>query len=408
MDVTHYTSPDPAPDSDHDELRRGIARAWAALVDQADAVADDITRRLIERDKEWHETVGPEFRAELRHNTREHVRRGVRTMAGLSSDGETTSLWRETGRRRARQGVPLELVLNAYTIGTRVMWEALLTQQATLGIDDRVLVHAGRRIWSNLDVQNSVMSAAYRKEAALMQRRDLHLQGRLLDGLVEGRGADPQFAAEVQEVLGVGADDPIACVVAPFDGHRDSPLRAPDDRLDDADIASYWQVRGDLHFGLVVLIGTTLDDLVCHLRPCATGRVGIAGAPEGISGFGTAFQLAGRTVDTIARGSVDVAVVDDRLPQVLLASSPAATGLLVRRTLGPVLAMPRHQSDVLLGTLRALLAHNGSPTHAAESLYCHRNTVIYRMRQVKELTGRSIADPDDRLLLSLALMGLDV
>jgi DNA-binding PucR family transcriptional regulator len=58
---------------------------------------------------------------------------------------------------------------------------------------------------------------------------------------------------------------------------------------------------------------------------------------------------------------------------------------------------------MLLATLRALLAHDGSPTHAAEELYCHRNTVIYRMKQIERLTGRSLTDPRDKMLLWLAV-----
>ncbi|HEY0772799.1 MAG TPA: helix-turn-helix domain-containing protein, partial [Nocardioidaceae bacterium] len=63
-------------------------------------------------------------------------------------------------------------------------------------------------------------------------------------------------------------------------------------------------------------------------------------------------------------------------------------------------------AEVLLTTLIALLEHNGSPTHAAEALYCHRNTVIYRLKQIEQLTGRSLQVPRDRLLLVLALMAI--
>jgi DNA-binding PucR family transcriptional regulator len=42
--------------------------------------------------------------------------------------------------------------------------------------------------------------------------------------------------------------------------------------------------------------------------------------------------------------------------------------------------------------------------HATEALYCHRNTVIYRAKQIEELTGRSLSDPRDKLLLSLGLL----
>jgi DNA-binding PucR family transcriptional regulator len=61
------------------------------------------------------------------------------------------------------------------------------------------------------------------------------------------------------------------------------------------------------------------------------------------------------------------------------------------------------QAETLLATLRTLLAHDGSPTHAAAELYCHRNTVIYRMKQIERLTGRDLADPRDKMLLWLAV-----
>ncbi|HYJ68690.1 MAG TPA: helix-turn-helix domain-containing protein [Nocardioidaceae bacterium] len=71
------------------------------------------------------------------------------------------------------------------------------------------------------------------------------------------------------------------------------------------------------------------------------------------------------------------------------------------------LEQPPHQAEVLLATLSALVAHNGSPTHAAKEVFCHRNTVIYRMRQIATLTGRDLSDARDRLLFSLALMAAD-
>ncbi len=88
----------------------------------------------------------------------------------------------------------------------------------------------------------------------------------------------------------------------------------------------------------------------------------------------------------------------------LLAGSPQVVPLLLRETLGRLLAQPEPQARTLLDTLAALLRHDGSPTHAAEELYCHRNTVIYRLKQIEELTGRSLADPRDKLLLELAVL----
>ena len=74
------------------------------------------------------------------------------------------------------------------------------------------------------------------------------------------------------------------------------------------------------------------------------------------------------------------------------------------QTVGPLLAQPPHVADTLLETLAALLAHDGSAKHAAEALYCHRNTVIYRTRQIEELTGLRLSDPRDKLLLTLGVL----
>ncbi len=388
-------------------LKREIARAWASLLDRADAIADDIALTLLAKEKEWYDAAGPELRADIRNSTREHVRRGIRTMAGLADDDEKAiHIWRETGRRRARQGVPMEHVLNAYSLGTRVLWEALLEQRGNLdlGFDDHVLLTAGQRIWSALDVQNATLVDSYRRESARLQRRDLQRQQGLLDGLVEGRGTDPRFATEAREVLGIGAEEPVVCVVGHFDGSLEGPLRAPEDRLERAGLVSYWHVRAGAYFGLVPTGPLDLPAVVATLEPAVTGRVGVAASPEGLSGFATAYQLAARAADTLPRGAQQVVSVSDRLPEVLLGGNPAVTALLVTETLAPLLAQPPGQATLMLQTLQALLDHDGSPTHAAEQLFCHRNTVIYRMKQIEQLTGRSLQDPRDKLLLSLGLM----
>ena len=390
-----------------DDLRARIAQAWASLLDRSTAIADDITLTLMENDHDYYDGAGPQLRADVRANTREHVRRGILTMARLAEpEDEAIHLWRETGRRRARQGVPMELVLNAYSLGTRVLWEALLEQRNNpdLRIDDHVLLIAGQRIWSALDVQNATLVEFYRRESTRLQRRDLQRQQSFLDGLVEGRGADPVFASEAHDVLGIGADDPVACVVAHFDGSLDEPLRAPEDRLESAGVYSYWHVRGGAFFGLIPTNELTLPKLIELLQPAVAGRVGVALSIDGVSGFATAYQLAGRVAETLPRGSQQIVSVADRLPEVLLGASPEVTSLLVSETLGAILAQPPQQAGVLLETLQALFANDASPTHAAKQLYCHRNTIIYRMKQIESLTGRSLQDPRDKLILALGLM----
>jgi hypothetical protein len=386
---------------------RAVQTAWAALLPRSDEIADTITLTLLVRDQEIYERVGPDLRVDVRQSTREHIRRGIEVLAGTSdAPSSAIELWRETGRRRARQQVPLETVLNAYTLGTRVLWEALVEHGVASGADtdEHVLLVAGQRVWSALDVQNAVLVEAYRRESTRMQRQDLQRQQSALDALAEGRGADPDFAAEARDLLGIAADARVACVVALFDGSLDEPLGAVEDRLERIDVTCHWHVRTGRFFGLLSGALPEPDELVALIVPHATGRVGIASSPEGVAGFATAFQLATRAAESLERGETRVVSVTDRLPEVLLAGSPQITPLLMQETLGPLLAQPEPLATTLLETLAALLRHDGSPTHAAEELFCHRNTVIYRARQIEQITGRTLTSPRDKMLLGLAMM----
>ena len=396
MDAARVPTLEPA-------MEREIERAWASLLGQADAIADDITLTLLARDPYWSEQR-PDRQADLRASTREHIRRGIQTMAGIPDpDQRAIDVWRDTGRLRARQGVPMDRVLSAYTLGTRTLWEALL-RQGWEDIGEHLLVFAGQKLWAALDVQNAILVESYRRETTRMQRRDLQRQQTFLDGLVEGRGADPDFAREAREELGIGGDESILCVVAPFADPLDEPLRAPDDRLERAGIVSHWHVRGGNYFGLVSRGGLTVRHVAEQLSPCVAGRVGVAACADGLAGFATAYQLASRAAESLPRGVHRLVALADRLPEVLLAGSPEVVPVLVAETVGPILSQPPQLADTLLETLAALLAHDGSPTHAASALYCHRNTVIYRMKQIESVTGRSLADAHDKFELMLGLL----
>lgn len=393
-----------------DNIRSRVRRAWAHLLPRADAIADGITLTLLDATRGgWYEAVAAEVRSDLRTSTRDHVRRGLRTMAGLATEEErAVHLWRETGRQRARQGVPMDLVLNAYAIGSRALWEALMAERdnPAADMDDAVLVAAGRQVWSALDVQSATMAEAYRRESARIQRRDLQRQQRLLDVLLDGRYADEGVTAEARELLGLDPDEAVACIVMLFDGLGDGPLRGAEDQLDRLGAPSFWHVRGDRQVGLVPLRRTQTADLVCALGP-VRARVGVGVALDGLAGLAAAYRLAAGAAETIPRGTARVVCAADRLPELLVAGSPEVAAQLVDQTLGRVLVLSLAQREALLATLRALLDSNGSPTHAAQALYCHRNTVIYRLRQLEELTGKRVSRARDRLVLGLALMAVD-
>lgn len=79
----------------------------------------------------------------------------------------------------------------------------------------------------------------------------------------------------------------------------------------------------------------------------------------------------------------------------------------IRRALEPLLRDQRH-ADTLIETLEAFFASNGNSTKAAERLHLHRNSLLYRLNQARDLLHQDLDDPETRLTLQLAIKGLRV
>ncbi|WP_229852976.1 PucR family transcriptional regulator [Streptomyces albospinus] len=90
----------------------------------------------------------------------------------------------------------------------------------------------------------------------------------------------------------------------------------------------------------------------------------------------------------------------------LVAAAPDEAGRIARAVLEGVLQLPAGERDRLLETLECWFAAAGSTADAARFLYCHRNTVRYRLHRIEELTGRSLRDPRTVADLAVALHAL--
>jgi purine catabolism regulator len=77
------------------------------------------------------------------------------------------------------------------------------------------------------------------------------------------------------------------------------------------------------------------------------------------------------------------------------------------RILGPVMTYDREHGTELVHSLRVFLDENRSWTRSAELLHVHKQTLVYRMRRVEELTGRNLREMADVVQLWLGLRALD-
>jgi purine catabolism regulator len=63
----------------------------------------------------------------------------------------------------------------------------------------------------------------------------------------------------------------------------------------------------------------------------------------------------------------------------------------------------RRQAGELLKTLEAFFANLGNLARTAAALHIHRNTLLYRLGRIVEISGHDLDDPEERLALWLAL-----
>ena len=74
-----------------------------------------------------------------------------------------------------------------------------------------------------------------------------------------------------------------------------------------------------------------------------------------------------------------------------------------RRVLGPVLEYDQDHGALLMNSLRTFMEENRSWLKAADRLHIHKQTLVYRMRRVEELTSRKLSNTADVADLWLAL-----
>jgi PucR family transcriptional regulator, purine catabolism regulatory protein len=76
--------------------------------------------------------------------------------------------------------------------------------------------------------------------------------------------------------------------------------------------------------------------------------------------------------------------------------------------LGSLVQYDRSHQSELLPTLAALLRNDRSPTRTAAELFIRRQTLVYRVRRIEELTERSLSRTDDVVELWLAMKALEI
>ncbi|MEW1755105.1 helix-turn-helix domain-containing protein [Streptomyces cyaneofuscatus] len=415
-----------------------LHRAARVLVASLPVLTDRLVEALYEQEPGYRAAIDSD-RAEVWQEVHHSLRHNVGSLIQpreFRDAAHRTSRW--IGEIRAGQGVPLDAVLHAFRMGGAMVWQDLVDETARRDPDDvRLLVHVAADVWNFVDEHCGIVADAYRQAERRLSWRRENQQRLMVAALLDGtaRIADLCEAAAMLGLPEQGRYAVLAVASAPGGPQQQDPARPPlnlaaalsgaaldgpphaapslepGGRPQDApSTAPLWHTGPDAAFAILRLTGGPGDPgepgelhaIADALDAPAGTRAGIGSAVDGLAALGDARRLA-ETALRACPASGGTVVLDEHLPDALVVSSPALGSALADRVLGPLDRLDPSDRDVILETLTAWLDADGSAQRAGARLYCHRNTVLNRLRRFEQLTGRCLTRPRDAVEVSLAL-----
>ena len=300
-----------------------------------------------------------------------------------------------TGRQRARQGAPLPEVLQCYRICFTTLWDALVDHARghDLSAATEALLTAAGLIMRLTDQHALALTEAYRAATAELLLAQQQRRSALVEALLTGHPGLEAGPWEAAALLGLPADGLLVVVAADTRGLAEASLRDVERRLGAHGMISGWRLTPAQQLGIVSLQADRHETLLSVLRESARARTGISPLYQSLADTPRALHLAQSALAGLRPGQAEVRTFNPSPLAALMVRDPDEGRRLADEVLGPVLGLPAEDRTTLLETLDAYLDHDGSAERAAEVLYCHANTVRYRLRRLQDLTGRSLSDP---------------
>jgi hypothetical protein len=370
---------------------------WEPLAELCREVTADLPRlvgEITDRIRADHAVYEPLPREEHLRFIHEQARQ---VMEGLTAhrlpSPEQVERARELGRRRARQGLPVEVLIDSYHIGFRTLWNALLS-----GTDDPALtarlVQLVDLMWTWLRLVCGATADAHSETIRSQQATQTSLTHRLLRAL---RGGDTR-SDEVAGLARALGYDPEGAFQA-----FSLPCSLPSEDL------SRLSQRFTVHPGVIqsaeqgdvaVILSQDVPsemiiDTIRRRNPDLPMGVGLR--RRGLDGAAASIVDAERTLALALQVGGSVDFEDEWLIATLAAHRHQLAPLLEAEGTSP----PAH----LVEAVRAYADNGFSVTAAARTLHLHPNTVKYRLDRWEQLTGWTPRTLDGlmRSLLSLRL-----
>ncbi|MEV6316186.1 helix-turn-helix domain-containing protein [Streptomyces sp. NPDC051776] len=306
-------------------------------------------------------------------------------------------VFQDFGRGEVLQGRSLDSLQAIYRLGVRLAWRRLAEIGQKVEIPTPAMYELVEVGFEYLDGLVAQSVRGYAEAVARQAGERLRLQRKLMELLLTDHREDPADAlAERAARIGWQLPSQVAVAVllrpareavAPAVGHDvllDMESEQPRMVVPEPDAAG----RSEL------------------LRRATAGWSGAIGPPVPLAEAAKSLHWAETAVRLMERGllpSGQVMHCTEHTEALVLLPPEELVEDLARRRLAPLTACGPAHGRRLAKTLLAWLETRGGAPEVAARLGVHPQTVRYRLRQIRELWGSDVDDPDRRFELELVL-----
>ncbi|MEY9872528.1 hypothetical protein ABH931_002004 [Streptacidiphilus sp. MAP12-33] len=388
--------PEPGSDADITDIARALSARTDSLVT---AMAE-----LIAGEMEFYRSAVVS-REDLLEGLRGSVGFILAHLTSPTTDSADVTAPSATGRKRALQGAPLPEILRCYRLSFAYFWEQLLAEAESRGEEPtRALLAAATKVWTLADIYALALTDAYREAAAQQMLETDRRRSALVAALVDGELPVGESAWEIARMLDFPYQGTFVVLTAEADKLAEPPLAGLEPRLRALHVRSAWRAQPGHEIAVLSLPAQPTAFALEAIGACATGRVGVSPVYHQLDHTGRALRYAQVALESLPPAAPGVRQLDDTPLTELVMTNLDTTRRAVNRVLGGLLSLPEAERTTLLATARGWLAARGSAAEAAKGLYCHENTVRYRMRRLEEFLRGPLEDP---LIVAELAMALD-
>ena len=267
--------------------------------------------------------------------------------------------------------------------------------------------------------QGAMVCAVEMSRSKAVRETEKRLKSDLLTALLQGE-LSPRDARLWTETMGLDLSQAHTCLRCSWGSASPPSLRRLETLVNseitrlgfkvivstmEAEVICFCQApAGETRPEQVITLGRSITDRATLNYPDSQLRCGIGTPADSLDDWRNSFHQAGQALDMARRlGEAKPLFFPDLSVYRLLLQIEHSTELRTfqEEILGPLMAYENGKE--LIRTLEIYFERNGNLKKTSNTLYIHRNTLIYRLERIQEITGLDLNDPETRLALQLTL-----